>query len=102
MTRVYSINGWSFVATDRRLGSWRPQRSPNTFEVYVVKTTGSWVPTIDVEWLVSFKKRCPCANNAQIQVMSIVRSTIDDIKSRPKHSPRLREKASPVFGLSKV
>lgn len=102
MIQACSTHDWVFVATDRRLGSWKPHHSPNTFEDYEIKTTGTWVPMADLEWLVSQKKHCACANGAAIQLVSRIRATVENIKTKPKDSPRLRKQRSPDFGLFKV
>ena len=87
-----TISGWTFVQSDRRLGAWKPHNRE-----YVIGPRGTWVPTADVDWLLSFKKSCPCRGGERIQIVSVGRPTARQMEQMPKEAPVLVEKSR--FGL---
>ena len=77
------MTSWAFVKTDNRLGSWGPPSRE-----YVITPQGTWVPAVDVDWLLTFKKRCPCRPGAgPMQIVSRARPTAEQMKQMPEVAP---------------
>lgn len=80
---------WTFVVSDRRAGS--PKfRSWHTDEVYQVSSTGSWVPTADLEELLRFEKSVCCGSHGESMVIRPIsrgNPTADQVEEKPKREP---------------
>ncbi len=100
---VPNYGGWTFLKADRNMGSWKPRAgSPNTLENYEVCVSGTWVPTVDASWLLSFRKRCPCNSNRLTWMFALLVPDRRQMDRRPKESPRLRVESQPKLGLIKT
>lgn len=96
-----STHEWVLLKADKDIGEWRTNGSPNTDEDYIITVAGSWVPAVDVDWLLSFKKRCSCNKERLIQMFARVVPTEDQLTKKPARSPRYKAN-SPNFGLSRI
>jgi hypothetical protein len=94
--------GWTFMKADSNIGDWKPATSPFTLEEYIITVHGIWVPTVDVKWLLSFEKECPCNPKKRVRMFALVTPTVDQLQKRPARLPELREVEGPNFGLRKV
>jgi len=92
-----AIEGWVLLIPDRRVGHTRLV-SPNTEEQYVEIPNGLWVPAVDVEQLLQRERMVCCGEGGAmypIKIFGVGRPSIGQIKSCPKHEPRLKKQAEP-------
>jgi len=100
---VIEYDGWAFLKADSNIGTWRPKGgSPNTLEEYCVSVGGTWVPAVDADWLLGFRKTCACGNNRKIWMFAQLTPTKRQMSNRPQRSPVLRQGEQFNFGLEKT
>ena len=97
---------WTLLRSDKDVGSWKPKAgSKYTLEEYVITTGGTWVPTVDVPWLLTFKYVCPCKLSAppgqrkRIKMFAILGGTARQHHAKPDRPPRMRDRELSTFGL---
>lgn len=89
---------WEFLVPHRRVGHTRLV-SPNTEEQYVRIPNGLWVPMVDVEQLLQLERAVCCGEDGElhrVKILGVGRPSVNQIKSCPKHEPRLKKRAKPV------
>lgn len=103
------LNEWTLLKADRDVGSWTPNGgSKFTLETYTITKHGTWVPTVNVDWLLTFKYVCPCKMNApveqrkRIKMFARIGGTREQHKEKPDRPPMMREAELSNFGLKRV
>ena len=90
--------GWVLLIPDKRVGHTN-LASPNTEEQYVEIPSGLWVPAVDVEQLLQLERTVCCGEDGgthRVKIFGRGRPSVDQMRSRPKHEPRLKKQAEPV------
>lgn len=77
---------WTFIHTDSRFGE-KGIVSPNFNETYIVKPTGTWVPEMDANYLLTIRWPCACDGGVR-QVFHKGNPTARHMKLRPTREPR--------------
>lgn len=92
-----AIEGWVLLIPDKRVGHIN-LASPNTEEQPVWISNGVWVPAVDVEQLLKLERAVCCGSSGEtrrIKIFGVGRPSIGQMKSCPKHEPRLKKRAKP-------
>ena len=80
---------WRFLVADHRAGS-KTIVSPNTGEVYEITRQGTWVPEVDVKYLLELERAVCCGEDGgfiYIKIFSLGNPTQEQMATHPKRMP---------------
>lgn len=78
---------WTFVTIRREFGS-KHMISQHTDEQYIIKATGTWIPTVDLEWLESIRLYCPACGQFPVRAFHKANPSAKQVAAMPKRNPR--------------